>query len=108
MDLGIAIRSIRKQLGISQSELAEKCEISQTALSQIENSVKRPSAKTIKKICVALDVPESIIYLLGMQQSDVSPAKKKVYDMLFPSIRSMALQIVGKEHRHLMGGFSDE
>ena len=84
MNIGIAIKSIRRQVGITQHELADRCGISQTSLSQIENCVKRPSHRTIKSICTVLDVPES---------------RKGVYDMLFPSIRSMALQIVSAEHR---------
>ncbi len=99
MNVGIAIRSIRRKIGITQYELAERCNISQTSLSQIENGIKRPSDRTIKKVCQVLDIPESVIYILGMQETDVPTSRKNVYDMLFPSIRSMALQIVGSEHK---------
>jgi len=99
MNIGAAIRSIRRQEGITQYELAEKCNISQTSLSQIENGIKRPSNRTIKKVCEVLEVPESVLYILGMQESDVPDSRRNVYDMLFPSIRSMALQIVSAEHR---------
>lgn len=105
MNIGIAIRSIRRQLGITQYELAEKCNISQTSLSQIENGIKRPSTRTIKKVCEVLEVPESVIYILGMQETDVPVSRKNVYDMLFPSIRSMALQIVSSEHRQLVENY---
>ena len=37
-----------------------------------------------------------------MQETDVPDSRKSVYDMLFPSIRSMALQIVSSEHRQLV------
>ncbi len=102
MNLGYAIRSVRKQMGITQYELADKCSISQTSLSQIENGIKRPSNRTIKRVCEVLDVPESVIYILGMQETDVPVSKKGVYDMLFPSIRNLALQIVGNEHRQML------
>ena len=102
MNIGIAIRSIRRQLGITQYELADRCNISQTSISQIENGIKRPSTRTIKKVCEVLEVPESVIYILGMQETDVPDSRKSVYDMLFPSIRSMALQIVSSEHRQLV------
>ena len=105
MNIGIAIRSIRRQLGITQYELAEKCNISQTSLSQIENGIKRPSTRTIKKVCEVLEVPESVIYILGMQETDVPVSRKSVYDMLFPSIRNMALQIVSSEHRQLVENY---
>ncbi|MBS1772830.1 MAG: helix-turn-helix transcriptional regulator [Bacteroidetes bacterium] len=102
MNIGLAIRSIRRQLDITQYQLADKCNISQTSLSQIENGVKRPSTRTIKKVCEVLDVPESIIYILGMQDTDVPDSRKGVYDMLFPSIKSLALQIVSSEHKELI------
>ena len=102
MNLGVAIRSVRRQLSITQQELAEKSKISQTSLSQIENSVKRPSNKTIQSICAVLEVPEAVLYILAMQDTDVPSNKKNVYDMLFPSIKSLALQIVGDENKDII------
>lgn len=102
MNIGTAIRSIRRQLGITQYELADKCAISQTSLSQIENGVKRPSTRTIKKVCEVLEVPESVIYILGMQDTDVPDSRKDIYDLIFPSIKNLALQIVSNEHKHFI------
>ena len=102
MNLGIAIKAIRRQVGITQNELAERCGISQTSLSQIETGIKRPSARTLKKVCEVLDIPESLVYILAMQESDVPSSKKNIYNMLFPSIKSLALQIVGEEHMALL------
>lgn len=102
MNIGYAIKSIRRQLGITQHDLAEKCTISQTSLSQIENGIKKPSTKTIRKICNVLDLPESVIYIIGMQDTDVPVSRKDVYDMIFPSIRNLALQIVSNEHKQLI------
>jgi transcriptional regulator with XRE-family HTH domain len=102
MNIGYAIKSIRRQLDITQYDLAEKCGISQTSLSQIENCIKRPSNRTIKKICEVLEIPESVIYIIGMQDTDVPSSRKDVYDMIFPSIRNLALQIVSNEHKHFI------
>lgn len=102
MNLGLAIRSVRRQLSITQYDLAEKCGVSQTSLSQIENGVKRPSNRTIKKICEVLDMPEAIIYILAIQDTDVPDSKKNVYEMLYPSIKNLALQIVGSEHKQFI------
>jgi transcriptional regulator with XRE-family HTH domain len=102
MQIGIAIKSIRKKLSIKQNELADKCGISQTSLSQIETGIKRPSDKTIKKLCVALEIPESILYILAMQQADVPDNKKDIYNLVFPSIRNLALQMVSNEHMVLL------
>ncbi len=103
MNIGSAIKSIRKKLSITQYELAEKCELSQTSLSQIETGVKRPSQRTISKVCNVLDIPESIIYIVAMQEADVPPSKKGVYELVYPSIKSLALQMVSSEHLELVG-----
>jgi len=102
MNIGSSIKSIRRKLNITQYELAEKCSLSQTSLSQIETGVKRPSQKTITKICTVLDIPESILYIVAMQEADVSPSKKGVYELVYPSIRSLALQMVSSEHMDLV------
>lgn len=103
MNIGLAIKSIRKKLSITQYELAEKCGISQTSLSQIETGVKRPSHKTLDKICLVLDIPESIIYIIAMEDADVPPGKRGIYDVVYPSIKSLALQMVNSEHLMLIG-----
>ncbi|OJW85195.1 MAG: hypothetical protein BGO69_06130 [Bacteroidetes bacterium 46-16] len=94
MNLGKAIMSVRKQLAMKQYELAELCNISQTSLSQIETGLKRPSPRTLKKICAALEVPDSVLYILGMQDTDVPESKKKIYALIFPSIKSLTMQMV--------------
>jgi len=102
MNIGSAIKSIRKKLGIPQWELAEKCSLSQTSLSQIENNIKRPSPKTLEKICNVLDVPESIIYIVAMEDVDIPESKKKAYKLIYPSIKSLAMQMVSAEHLGLL------
>ncbi|HLO69382.1 MAG TPA: hypothetical protein VK167_00840 [Flavipsychrobacter sp.] len=37
-----------------------------------------------------------------MQDTDVPDSRKEVYEMLFPSIKSLALQIVSDEHKQLI------
>lgn len=94
MELGSAIRKIRKHMGLSQGELSQLCEISQTALSQIESGVKNPSNKTIKKVCTVLGVPESLLYILGMNDKDVPPSKLSIYQAIFPLIQELAWQMI--------------
>jgi len=102
MKIGSAIKSIRKKIGVPQWELADKCGLSQTSMSQIENNIKRPHSKTIAKICEALEIPESIIYIIAMEDVDVPSNKKNTYNLVYPSIKSLALQLVKKEHMDLV------
>jgi len=99
MNIGVAIKWIRKKLLISQQELASKCHLTQTSLSQIETGAKRPSRKTIDKVCSALDIPEPIIYLIALQDGDIPESKKQIYRLIYPSLRNLALEIVSPELR---------
>ncbi len=102
MDIGNSIRLIRKKRGISQIGLAEQCNISQTSLCLIETCAKRPSERTIKRICDVLQIPESLVYLLAIQYTDIPDHKREVYEMVFPSIKSLVLHIVDDEYATLM------
>lgn len=53
------IREKREQLGISQKELAEKCDIAQSTLCDIEQGRSNPSLQVAVKIAKVLNV-ESI------------------------------------------------
>lgn len=94
MNIGNGIKNIRKIRGISQGELAEIVKISPSSLSQIENGVKRPTAKNLKKICDALRVPEALIQLYTLDESDVPESKKEIYRLFFPTIKEMMEKII--------------
>ncbi|MCG9900880.1 MAG: helix-turn-helix domain-containing protein [Hydrotalea sp.] len=92
MNIGKAIKQLRKQQGLSQSELAKVTNITQAALSGIENG-NRPSHETLANLCNALKVPESLIYVLGIEREDVPSEKKQLYDSLFPVIQDLIFKI---------------
>ena len=94
MNIGLGIKSIRRKLNIGQVELASECGISQTSLSQIETGAKRPTQRTINKLCSALEIPECVLYIIAMQEDDISPAKRGLYKSIYPSITRLALQMV--------------
>lgn len=57
--IGIQIKKIRKEKGLTQQQLADKLHVSQAMIGQYENGKRQPKEQTIKKIASALDVPES-------------------------------------------------
>jgi transcriptional regulator with XRE-family HTH domain len=97
MQFGNSIKSIRTRSNISQSALALKCGISQTTLSQIEKGRKIPGQRTIKKLCNTLEIPESVIYMLAMEEADFPECKARTFRLIYPSILNLALQIVDGE-----------
>lgn len=59
MDIGQRMRQLRKDNGWTLTELAEKIQISQPYLSQIERGDKQPPVDVIVNVCKTLDIPLS-------------------------------------------------
>lgn len=94
MHLGIAVKEIRIKKGLTQTALSELCGLSQTSLSYIEKGTKNPSYTSLKKIAKALGVPEQLLYLYAMEESDVTKEKLFLYQRLFPTIKNLILEII--------------
>ena len=56
MDIGNEIKNLRKNKGLTQSELAEKCHLSKNAIWNYENNKRNPTVKTLTKIGEVLGV----------------------------------------------------
>ena len=54
--LGEAIKSLRIEKGLSQEELAEKCDSSALYISEIERGIKNPTITTLIAIALSLDM----------------------------------------------------
>ncbi len=96
MDIGTAIKLLRKEKGIGQKQLAEMCEISVNALSQIEINASFPQKNTIRKICESLDIPISYLLFFSISEDDVPEDKKIVFNSLNIAIKSVLLDGVKK------------
>jgi len=62
MRLGRKILNLRLDLRLEQHELAERCDVSPSAICKIETGVHRPRGPLAAKIAKVLDVP--VEYLL--------------------------------------------
>jgi transcriptional regulator with XRE-family HTH domain len=89
MDLGNIIKNIRKQKGFTQNELASLCGITQTYLSQIEGNLKEPNLSTLREISEKLKIPLPILFFLSMTMDDVQPSKRKAFEIVSPSVKSL-------------------
>ena len=54
MELGAKIRRMRNQKGLTQEELADRCELTKGYISQLENDLNSPSIATLTDILNAL------------------------------------------------------
>ena len=82
MDLGKAIKEIRKRKGINQRELADKCGISSNSLCQIEVGNTFPQKSTIKKVCDVLEIPQSYLLFYSITKEDVPKDKQAIFHAL--------------------------
>src|SRR5687768_10015044 len=96
MNIGNAIKQIRQHFDITQTELSERTGLSQTSISQIESGTKNPSKSSIKKICEAFEIPEAILYVMGMEDADLPASRKHAYKELYPAMKDFAIQMIGK------------
>lgn len=102
MNIGHAIREVRTHFGYSQVDLSEATGISQTSISQIEGGIKNPSKRTIKAICEVFEIPEAILYVMGMQDTDVPTSRKSAYKQLYPAMKDFAIQLMGNRKSKLL------
>lgn len=73
-EIGRRIAHRRKELGLKQSEVEEKADLSQKYLSNIERSISIPSIEVIMRLAIALDTtPDE--FLVGTLHSNDSEWK---------------------------------
>ena len=68
---GKAIRRRRRELDISQEELAELADLHRTYISSIERGDRNISIENIEKLCIALDISVSALFAnYGIEATD--------------------------------------
>ena len=62
MEIGKNIKRIRKELGMTQAQLADKTDLKQYLITKYENGVINPMAEKIERIAQAMGVTVNDIY----------------------------------------------
>lgn len=94
MDIGYAIKLLRKKNMMNQMDFASKVGITQGYLSQIERGHKKPSIEMLEHMADDLNIPLPIMFWFGVEDSDISDTKREAYRMLKPSIDALIGSIV--------------
>ena len=72
---GKAIRRRRRELDLSQEELAERAELHRTYVSDIERGDRNPSLENIEKLAKALNIKVSALFIsYGVEETSVHKA----------------------------------
>ena len=69
-EIGRRVTKIRKQRGLTQEKLREKCDLSPQYISNIERSISIPSTETLLRICEVLEVTPDAILLGVVRHED--------------------------------------
>lgn len=91
MDIGTAVKTIRKEKGISQKQLAEDIGISVNALCQIEINASFPQKNTIQKICNALGIPVSYLLFFSISEDDIPDEKKAIFKSINSAVKAILI-----------------
>jgi CheY-like chemotaxis protein len=60
--LGVAIKTERSALGLSQEQLAERAGLHRTYVSDVERGTRNPSISTVERLANALELPISVLF----------------------------------------------
>jgi len=89
MNIGNAIKDLRQQKGLKQTDFAEQCGLSQSYLSSIEKGRKEPTLSILKQIANALSIPMPVLVFFSLDLEDIDENKKEAFKMLEPSIKGL-------------------
>jgi XRE family transcriptional regulator, regulator of sulfur utilization len=92
MNLGRTIQELRKSKDLRQEDLAERCGITVSYLSQIENNRKEPLLGTVREIANKLEIPLPILFFLAMDDADIPDEKRSTYGVMNTFMRGLLLQ----------------
>ena len=67
------IKLIRKEQKMTQEQLAEKSDITVKYISHLERGLSFPSAETLEKLAVALDVPVYRLFFPERTEGEIIP-----------------------------------
>jgi XRE family transcriptional regulator, regulator of sulfur utilization len=98
MKIGSVIQDLREQKAIKQGDLADKLDISQTYLSQIECNKRIPNINLIEKISLEMNISLPFLLLLSIEEADVPVEKLAHYRLLEPMLRKFVTELVQHEN----------
>jgi len=102
MNIGTAIKTLRKEKGYSQKEFADKCALSVNALCQIETNNSFPQKSTINKVCEVLEIPTSYLLFFSISAEDIPEAQREIFDTLSGPIKNVLLREVADSKKEIM------
>lgn len=89
MQIGSVIRKCRKLKGMTQLQLSNSSNISESYLSLIEQDKRQPTLSNLESIANTLQIPISILVFLADEQDSISEITDKQVETLTKTIYSL-------------------
>jgi len=97
--LGRNLKAIRKTNGIRQEELAQKLNITASAVSRWEHGISLPDAVSLDELCSYLGIPAWKLFFSELPASEFQAPPRQEMPMREPTL-SEALRVV---NAHILG-----
>lgn len=69
--IGLKIKELREQRQMTQTELAQKLNVSKSVISAYEKGIRTPSFKVIKVMSEVFDIPESHLLVRDIGETSI-------------------------------------
>lgn len=79
MDFGQAIRMLRKEHNMTQAQLAERCSVSDSTVSDWERENTFPPKGALDRLSNAFDVPPAYLMMASIDEGDFPENKRILY-----------------------------
>nr|WP_305139130.1 helix-turn-helix transcriptional regulator [uncultured Schaedlerella sp.] len=89
MAIGEQIKTLRKKIGYTQKQLAEKCGMAEITIRQYELNKREPRQETIEKIATALGVDPFSLYSFEMASDALEKRMNLKENMLLDNYRQL-------------------
>lgn len=91
MDIGKAIKTLRKSRDMTQKQLADRIGCSETNLIFMETGRSFPRMEKIESICRELNIPQSYLLVFSLTKEDIPEGKQGLYETRVQLLRDELL-----------------
>lgn len=77
---------------MSRVKLAERSNLSITALYNIENNLSFPSKETIDRLCASLEIPVSYLMFYSITEEDIPVEKRESFRFLQEPMKKFLME----------------
>lgn len=102
MNFAKALKIAQETSGMSTEQIARRSGLSEEIIHNILDGIHSPDvygSNTEAKIAEAFGIPPDLLITLGIEEEDISPEKKPLFDVLGPPVQELIKHILRKRDK---------